>query len=275
MEHLLDDLSDLGLSGYEAAVYLALLARNGLAPTEVATRARIPRQRIYDVLDSLAAKGLCTSRDTTPKTYFALDPAMALEALSQQRAEALERERERTARKAHDLIGELAPIFESGRSQNDPLSYIAILSEPTRIAAQALEMARAARVRVNACIKRPMILSQEQNWRFLREPLSRGVLYRALYERAALEDDELREWMGTFCEWGQEIRIVEHLPVKMQAFDDSVALLSMQDPVGGPPSFTAIAVRHAGTVAFLNTAFERLWESGEPFEDGMKKRTRD
>jgi len=266
MERLLDDLTDLGLSGYEAAAYMTLCGRGGLAPSELASRARVPRQRIYDVLESLATKGLCSARDTSPRTYYAVDPAFALEALSQQRAEALERERERTAKKAYDLIGELSPIFQAGRGLNDPLSYIDVLSEPTRIAALALEMARAARVRVNACIRKPMILSQEQNWRFLREPLERGVLYRAVYERAALEDAEMLEWMATFQEWGQQIRIADHLPIKMQAFDDSVALLSMQDPVGGPPSFTAITVRHEGTVAFLNMAFERLWEQSQPYD---------
>lgn len=265
MEQLLDDLTDLGLSGYEAAVYMTLLGRGGLAPAEVASRARVPRQRVYDVLESLAQKGLCAFRDTAPKTYFAVDPALALETLSQQRAEALERERERTAAKARSLIAELLPVFQAGRGQNDPLRYIEVLSDPDRIAAQALEFARSSQRQVNACIRRPLIISQEQNWRFLREPLARGVVYRALYERAVLDDEELREWMTTFREWGQMIRIVEQLPVKMHAFDNNTALLSMQDPVGGPPSFTAISIRHEGTVAFLNMAFEHLWEQGETF----------
>lgn len=235
MEQYLDDLADLGLNGYEAAAYMALLGRSGLTPSELAVRAKVPRQRIYDVLDSLAAKGLCAFRDTSPKTCFATDPSLGLESLAHQRAEALERERERTALKARSLIDSLLPIFQAGRGQNDPLSYIDVLTDTNRIAAQSLEQARLAQTRVNACIKRPMILTAEQNWRFLREPLSRGVQYRALYEKAALEDDELRDWMASFREWGQEIRLVESLPVKMHAFDDNAALLSMQDPVGGPP----------------------------------------
>lgn len=264
MEHLLDDLSELGLNGYEAAVYLALLGRSGLTPTELSARAKVPRQRIYDILDTLANKGLCSSRDTTPKTFFAVDPTLALESLSQQRAAALEREREKTAKKAHDLIHELLPVFLAGRGQNDPLAYIEVLSDTSRIATRALELARSARVSVNSCIKRPLIISQEQNWRFIREPLQRGVSYRALYERSALEDEELREWMTTFRDWGQQIRLTPELPVKMNAFDDEAVILSMQDPVGGPPSFTAVVIRHRGTVAFLNMAFERLWEQSEP-----------
>jgi sugar-specific transcriptional regulator TrmB len=264
VEPLLDALSELGLNGYESAAYLALLARSGLAPTELAIRAKVPRQRIYDVLESLAHKGLCTSRDTTPRTYYAVTPTLALEGLSQQRAAALEMEREKTARTAQELIAQLLPIFQTGRGQNDPLAYIEVLSEPSRIAARALELARSAQRSVNSCIRRPLILSREQNWRFIQEPLQRGVCYRALYETSASDDAELREWMITFQEWGQQIRLVPVLPVKMNSFDEQAALLSMQDPVGGPPSFTALAIRHPGTVAFLNMAFERLWDQGQP-----------
>jgi len=264
MEPFADALSELGLNGYEAAVYLALLSRGGLTPAELAVRAKIPRQRIYDVLETLATKGFCTSRDTTPKTYFAIDPTLALEGLSQQRVAAFEREREKMARTTRELIMGLLPIFQAGRGHNDPLAYIEVLSEPARIAARALEMARSASLFVNSCIKRPLILSEEQNWRFIQDPLQRGLRYRALYERAALEDEELREWMRMFGEWGQQIRIVSELPIKMNAFDNEVVLLSMQDPVGGPPSFTALTIRHRGTVAFLNMAFEHLWEQGEP-----------
>src|SRR5688572_15678577 len=51
-------LTDLGLTTYEAAAYQALLTRSELTSSEVAARAKIPRQRVYDVLASLEAKGL-------------------------------------------------------------------------------------------------------------------------------------------------------------------------------------------------------------------------
>jgi sugar-specific transcriptional regulator TrmB len=258
------DLSTLGLNAYESGVYLALLARSGLASTELATRARVPRQRIYDILRSLQAKGLVTARDTAPKTFYPVDPARALPALSANRAAELERERERTAAIAQALATRLVPLFQAGRGHNDPLQYVEALADPARIASRANDLAAAARSQVHALIKRPLILSAEQNRRFLLAPLDRGVRYRALYERSALDDPELGQWILELGPKGQEIRTVERLPVKMHVFDDKVALLSMQDPVGGPPSFTALAIRHRGAVALMNLAFERLWEEGDP-----------
>ncbi|WP_017318497.1 TrmB family transcriptional regulator [Mastigocladopsis repens] len=258
-------LSELGLTGYEAAAYLALLGRSSFTPTELAARAKIPRQRIYDVLESLEEKGLCISKDTSPRSYFANAPDLALEALSGQRAEALERERQQMVARTKELIEDLSPVYQVGRGQNDPLEYIDVLGNPSRIASKALALAQTVRVRVNSCIKRPLIVTQEQNWRLIREPLSRGVSYRAIYETSALEDEELRIWLATFHAWGQQIRLIPELPIKMQAFDDNIVLISMQDPVGSPPSFTALAIRHSGMVAMINLAFEQLWERSEPY----------
>lgn len=260
----MSDLGQLGLNAYESGVYLALLARGGQTSTEVAARAKVPRQRIYDVLRSLAVKGLCSEQDTSPRTFFPIDPAVALPVLSAQRAAELDRERARTEALAQDLAAELGPIFQAGQSENDPLKYVEMLSSPDRIAAKAVELATAARSQVNSLVARPMILSAEQNREFLHVPLERGVRYRALYEESALADSELRGLIEELGPKGQEIRIVPSLPVKMQAFDDEVAILSMKDPVGGPPTFTALVLRHRGAVALLNLAFERLWERANP-----------
>jgi hypothetical protein len=110
-----------------------------------------------------------------------------------------------------------------------------------------------------------LILSKEQNWTFLKAPLGRGLKYRALCDAETIEDAELRGWMMQFRDWGLEIRIVPELPLKMQAFDDEVVLVSMQDPAGGQPSFTAVAIHNRGAVAMLNLAFEYLWAQGRAF----------
>lgn len=262
----LQSLVSLGLNAYEASAYVALLGRREASPAEVARLARLPRQRIYDVLESLESKGLCLARDGTPKTYSAIDPKIALEVLAQERADALERQRQETQELATRVAAELLPIFTSGRGQTDPLAYVEVLSGTTRIAHRALSLAQEAKKSVNSCMGRPMILSKEQNWKFLRAPLGRGLKYRALCDTDAVGDPELFSWFQEFRRWGLEIRVVPKLPLKMQAFDDESVLISMQDPAAGQPSFTAIAVHNRGLVAMLNVAFERLWETGRPFE---------
>ncbi|HXP97307.1 MAG TPA: helix-turn-helix domain-containing protein [Telmatospirillum sp.] len=264
-------LISLGLNAYEAATYVALLGRPELSSSEVANLANVPRQRIYDILASLMAKGLCIARDTTPKTYFACSPETALDLLARERVDMLERQQREIQATASRATAELLPIFASGRGQLDPLAYVEVLSGATRIAHQALALAQAAKVSVNSCIKRPMILSKEQNWTFLKAPLGRGLTYRALCDADLLEDDALRDWMAQFREWGLTIRVVQELPLKMQAFDGETVLISMQDPTAGQPSFTAITVHNRGLVDMLNLAFESLWDQAKPFEEWLHK----
>ena len=272
----LQSLTPLGLNAYESAVYIALLGRSALGSAEIVSRSRIPRQRVYDVLASLMSKGLCTARDTTPKTYSAIDPTIALDLLAQERAAALERERQETRTVASRLAAELAPVFASGRDQNDPLAYVEVLSGPTRIAHRALALAEAAKKSVNSCVKPPMILSKEQNFTFLKAPLGRGIAYRALCNVETMQDAELAGWMTQFQECGLAIRVAPELPLKMQTFDNEVALVSMQDPAGGPPSFTAVAIHNRGLVAMLNLAFEDLWVRAKPLgaEGGGEEQVR-
>jgi len=262
----LESLAALGLNAYESAAYIALLGRPELGSAEVARLAGIPRQRVYDVLASLESKGLCLARNSSPRTYSAINPEIALALLAQERAAAFERQRQQTQELAARLAGELAPVFASGRGQNDPLAYVEVLAGPTRIAHRALALAEAAKRSVNSCIKRPLILSKPQNWTFLKAPLGRGLKYRALCDAEIMADAELRGWMTQFCDWGLEIRVVPQLPLKMQTFDDEVVLFSMQDPSGGQPNFTAVAIHNRGAVAMMNLAFESLWAHGRGFE---------
>ena len=50
-------LQQLGLNAYEARSYMVLLGHPKFKALELAARAHVPRQKIYEVLDSLVEKG--------------------------------------------------------------------------------------------------------------------------------------------------------------------------------------------------------------------------
>ena len=52
-----NELTQLGLTTYEARAYVALLGRDSFTAAQVSRQAGLPRQRIYDVLGSLVEKG--------------------------------------------------------------------------------------------------------------------------------------------------------------------------------------------------------------------------
>ena len=74
MEELVENLKAIGLNGYEAKVYLALLKKYPATGYEVAQLADIPQARAYDTLKALVADGIVTASADKPVTYTPIKP---------------------------------------------------------------------------------------------------------------------------------------------------------------------------------------------------------
>ncbi len=263
-----EQLMALGLNRYEAATYLTLLEHRGFTPAQVATRAGVPRQRIYDVLAALCARGLAVERHSDgQRCYFAVDPAIALPALIDARRHQFEHEQAVLTAGMESLLATLTPIFVAGRDQKDPLDYVDVILDRRLVVERALSLAHSAEREICVCFKLPLLGDQAANFAEVAEPLRRGVRYRAIYERASLANPELRAWLKQFVAWGQQARVVENLPLKVNLYDRRVALLSLQDPVTGMLSLTALCVTHPNFSTFLQGAFENLWNDAEPVSE--------
>ena len=113
-------LTAIGLSKYEASAYLALLGHDDSTAVEVADRARVPRQRIYDVLTSLRDKGLIVIRDGRPARHSARPPSVALPAMFEARLRAQTLDNERIAA----FIQQIVPDLEAARNGNGQSSLL-------------------------------------------------------------------------------------------------------------------------------------------------------
>jgi len=67
-------LRSLGLTKYEALVYIALLHVNGATASEIHGISGVPRASVYPVLDQLVHKELVTVSQSSPKRFAALPP---------------------------------------------------------------------------------------------------------------------------------------------------------------------------------------------------------
>lgn len=74
MEDLIEKLKDLGLSGNEAKVYLALIKKFPLTGYEISKLANIQQARAYDALKSLESKLLVIPSNTKPISYTPIKP---------------------------------------------------------------------------------------------------------------------------------------------------------------------------------------------------------
>lgn len=253
-------LVDLGLTRYEACAYLALIRRNRATGAEVARLAELPRQRIYDVLDSLVSRGIVTTQPGRPARFTARPPQEAIELLLRDHRLRLER-LELDASRAAEVLG---PSYEAGRGEDDPLRYIELLREPLTIARRFEELQGTAAREILVFSKPPFAVDPEQNLAGL-ELLERGIEARSVYERSLYDDPRQVAAVAHFVDAGEQARVVDRLPLKLVLIDERVALFTMEDPVAGSPGLTIMVAEHPALAGLLKLAFERVWESGEDF----------
>ena len=73
-ESIVTSLKALGLTKYEALVYIALLKVPGATASEIHEISGVPRASVYPVLDQLTDKGLVTVSQSAPKRFAAIPP---------------------------------------------------------------------------------------------------------------------------------------------------------------------------------------------------------
>ncbi|ACV12716.1 transcriptional regulator, TrmB [Halorhabdus utahensis DSM 12940] len=90
-QDVLDSLETLGLSNYEAQVFLALQRLGTGTAQDVSDVSDVPRSQVYGAAEDLAEKGLVEVVEASPKAYRSVTLATARDVLT----ERLERERTR------------------------------------------------------------------------------------------------------------------------------------------------------------------------------------
>ncbi len=76
-----ESLKSLGLTKYEALVYVALLQASGATATELHELSGVPRASVYPVLERLSQKHLVSVSNTTPKRFNPVKPDDAIDLL--------------------------------------------------------------------------------------------------------------------------------------------------------------------------------------------------
>jgi sugar-specific transcriptional regulator TrmB len=79
-----EELSKLGLSAYQARVYFALASSGPSSVTEIHETSKVPRTKIYEVLEQLANKGAVEIQTGRPMIYKATSPKILIEQLKTQ-----------------------------------------------------------------------------------------------------------------------------------------------------------------------------------------------
>ena len=77
-DRLVECLKSLGITKYEALVYIALLRVPSARATEIHETSGVPRASVYPVLDQLLEKNLVSVSQSTPKRFAAVSVEEAM-----------------------------------------------------------------------------------------------------------------------------------------------------------------------------------------------------
>lgn len=117
----MDALKAIGLNLYERRIWVALLAKGTATAGELASIANVPRSRTYDILESLAQKGLVIIQPTKPVKYVAVEPYEALERLKRSFEQKLKEFESRIDKiKNSQVMKELSSIYEKSMKTIQP-----------------------------------------------------------------------------------------------------------------------------------------------------------
>ncbi len=251
-------LQAMGLNAYEARSYLVLVGHPRFKALELAARAHVPRQKIYEVLDSLVEKGFAQVIQEKTKTVLRGSARSgACPATWTRRRRALEQELADQSRAAKGMVEELTAAYSEGQGGRGTLDYLRIVGDPGQIASQFRRMLAEATTEYLE-FSRPPYAVDPLDAELVMQARERDVSCRLLVEQGTL-DVTHEKFLADYRAAGVEVRQIEKVPLKMALFDASQGLIALLDPVITKPTWTSVIFDHAGMAEAMKGLFEDYW----------------
>lgn len=257
------ELVELGLTGYEARTYLALLRHHGRVAADLVRESGVPRQRIYDVLEDLVERGLVRVLPGRVNRYAAVDPASGVERLMAAHRSALGRLEQTTMR----LVESLVPVWSDGRIDAEPLDYVEVIRDRGVLAERFAELQSTAELSLLTLAKAPYLIVDNPEGLQAAARLARaGGDARCVYEGAGIESPGVTADIDRFVRAGEQARVAASVPMRLCIADGARVLMSLPDSGADTASTTNVLIEHPALALCLSYAFETIWGQALPFE---------
>ncbi|MEU9109021.1 helix-turn-helix domain-containing protein [Streptomyces xanthophaeus] len=247
-------LDVLGLEADDEHVYRALIGLpNSTAPV-LADLLVLPQAHVDKALARLVGWGLVTR--SADEQFTAAPPAMALGALISERRDGL--------RMAEHALVTFAEEHRAATTGDRISDLIEVVTGVDAIRHRFLQVQQAARTQVRSFITAPFVaLSPDEN---TAEPVAigRGVQFRAVLDRAVLEEPGIIEDAIDSQGKGVQLRVADQLPMKLVLADADLGLVPLAVTPDGEPG--AVLLHRSGLLDALDALFETVWRTAHPLE---------
>ena len=269
MKDLQVKLQELGLSGREAEIYLALLMKKELTAPEVAKITSVTRTKSYELLQNLVKKRVCNERyKNGTKVFSSIEPTIAIQNILSVYEDELNRKKNLAEQFREDLV----ELHKNKEENNSPLDYIEVLTDVGQIRERWQNILRNTKRELLVFTKPPYTSpSVSDSMEMVDKILKRKVTIKSIYEYNSLKNsEEINELINTieaYQKVGEESRIIKNLPMKLVISDETVTMFALNDRVSLLPSITTMIVDHPSFANALKMVFQGYWVSGILIED--------
>lgn len=258
-------LVELGLSPTEAQVYLALVQNASLSASGLASATNLSRTSVYQIICSLADKGLIETGLGYGSKFAVVAPEHALPSLVMRERDTIT-QRERLADQLGQQLASLIGPTEAGAEE--PLQ---VIRNPQVFTERFERLQLEAERQVDMIVKAPILNPRKDNPTQAKAQ-RRGIRFRSLYEAAALEDPQIKPYVDGWIAGGEDARVYNgELPYKLAVFDTEVVLLTLKMP---GDQLRALFIRHEQLAKSLSMLFDFLWKEAEPLITTVEKKSR-
>jgi hypothetical protein len=192
--------------------------------------------------------------DADPPLFTAAPPAVALAGLVRQRHDDL--------RAAERDIALLAETHRSATTGQTDADVIEIITEIDAVRHRFTQIQEAARHEVLSMVVPNLTVVPHRENRAGDACLRRGITYQAVIDRRALQQPGMLDDLVSSIAQGQEIRVVDEVPVKLVIVDRALAMLPLLHNQNTAPA--SVLVHASGLLDVVLAFYETVWERGYP-----------
>lgn len=264
MKKVIQELIIIGFTENEAKTYVHLLKKQVFTATEISRIAGVNRSKIYQVLGNLIRKGFCIEKPGKVRKFEAIDPKIAFQKVREAQ--------EKKIGRISSITSILSPIFQQQKLNTSPLDFIEVYGTPATIINKYNALELEAEKFVYSFCKRPYAMA-DTNVINAEQLISmeKGVIYKSIFETEPDQPEWFAKKMLSFVEQGEEIRVTDHLPIKLHIYDQKTVMFSMINKISPKENLTYLVIEHEDLTETLITTFECYWQKAWTVKDYMKQ----
>lgn len=269
---MFEKLRTLGLTKYEADVYLSLMRLGSADASDIASVSGVPLGRMYSILNALHEKKIIRLQETRPRKYASVEPETAMKYLLDAQRFKLQQTSLALGETAIELEKELRGIKKS--PQEKQFWTAALGSEETLdiIIEQINQVNEEMCITVGYPEFSKYILSENKkssSKKALLRALERGAKFRMLVDRnidygSERWDDTVKSIFG-YLGKNLNCRVITFTSTLFDIIDDDRVNLKISSPVNKEELLAIMHVRDKRLAAEMKKHFEDMWKRAEPF----------